>query len=121
MGFGESHFGLENGERCGGRGFADLSPCVSGRRNLRRRGKQGWMVLRLAWSRAWRSLSDMPTFWGLGKLRARPIAYGSMITAVLLMVNRLGYENDIVCFDPSIGISSPGSKLNTSSIVFPTH
>src|ERR1017187_4055426 len=68
-----------------------------------------------------RSFSPNATFWGLGKLRAPPIAYGFMITAVLAMVNRLGYENDIVCFDPSIGISFPGSKLNTSSIVFPAH
>jgi hypothetical protein len=48
-------------------------------------------------------------------------SYGLRIVAVLVMVNLLGYENDIVCFDPSTGISSPSSKLNTSSIDFPTH
>lgn len=57
----------------------------------------------------------------VGRDGARPIAYGFTIVAVVVMVNRLGYENDIVCFDPSIDISSPTSKLNTSSTAFPTH
>ena len=48
-------------------------------------------------------------------------SYGLRIVAVLVMVNLLGYENDIVCFDPSMGISFPSSKLNLSSTAFPTH